>query len=147
MMLKKSLQYEICVILVLLLCTPTDSSAQKRFAKPNDGVKLNQPFIPLADGTSYAAQERKVLKPEIVRTPEETEMFRRQVIERLNFFRYWAEGAPPEKSALERYLEREKKAKEAQVFYGCLLKENWFRMGLFSEKAYPYEDKGPYGRP
>jgi hypothetical protein len=35
-------------------------SAEKRFAKPGDGVQVNQAFVSLEDGTLYALRDKKV---------------------------------------------------------------------------------------
>jgi hypothetical protein len=93
-------------------------------------------MIRLEDGSFYAEKGKKVVLPNRVLTPKERVLNREKTIRWLNQFHYWADGVPPEKAALERFLEQMKKRREQQEFYESLLQENWSRTGLFSNNAH-----------
>jgi hypothetical protein len=94
----------------------------------------------------YALHDRKVIRPKAVMAPHEAANIRQKAIDRLNRFRYWANGVPPEKKALERFLEQMKKRREQQQFYESLLQENWSRTSLFSDHADSPGISKPYRR-
>lgn len=138
---------KVCVFCALYVCSMTTLietdfvNAEEKVAGHDDGVNLNQAFIALEDGTFYATRDRKVLKMGIVLDPHESAIFRRQVITRLNYYRYWSDGAVPKRNALERHLARKEKAEQQQAFSEMISKENWFRAGFY-EKPHAHGSEG-----
>jgi hypothetical protein len=132
-------------LIVLVLILPGIAQA-KEYAKPGEGVRPNQRMIRLEDGTFFAREDKKVVSPGVVLTPKERIENHNRTIRWLNQFRYWAGGVPPEKTALERFLEQMEKRREQQQFYESLLQENWSRTRLFSDHADSPGISKPYRR-
>jgi hypothetical protein len=119
-----SIKAAVFVVMILLLSVSSVHAEEKRFAAPGEGFRVNQPFVLLDDGMIYALHDRKVIRPKAVMAPHEAAIIRKKAIDRLNRFRYWAGGVPPEKSALERFLEQLEKRRQQQQFYESLLQKN-----------------------
>jgi hypothetical protein len=102
----------VCLLMILFLFGQGESLAKKRFAGPNEGVNLNQLFIPLQDGRFYAERDRKVVGREVLEDPYEAERIRRQLIERIYYFRYGLNGFATETDDLKWHLQGEQKRKD-----------------------------------
>jgi len=87
-------------------------AGNRPMAKPGDGVLLNQQFVLLDDGRFYATHDRRVVPAGQVRTTKEALEARKIILDRLGRQRYWHSGSPPEKDALQRYLEKDEMLKK-----------------------------------
>lgn len=125
-------------VLLLSFCLAAPVFAEKRFAKKGSGVRLNQSFLPLKDGTFYAVGQDKVFAPEVLLTPSELAENRHHTMTWLNRFRYWESGSPPREPMIER---AKREIRNRRELFRTLSGENWFRQDIMGN---PEEiDEGP----
>lgn len=129
--------------IVWLLFASCAFAGERRFADPGEGILLNQQFILLEDGRYYAVKDKKVVPAKSVRTEQEALESRRLTIERLNLHRYWADGVPPEKTAVERYLEQARLRKRSNGYDRPAFQGGPLHSGCEGEGGYRYMPANP----